>query len=124
MISGTVEQIVFYNKENGYAVLRLAAENGAEVTATGTFPNIGLGEQVILTGLWVTHPSYGEQLQTVAFERRLPSSVRGIAEYLGSGLIRGIGQRLAVRIAEKFGEDTFDVLAHQPERLTEIRGIT
>nr|WP_297172995.1 ATP-dependent RecD-like DNA helicase [uncultured Agathobaculum sp.] len=124
LISGTVEQIVFYNKENGYAVLRLAAENGAEVTATGTFPNIGLGEQVILTGLWVTHPSYGEQLQTVAFERRLPSSVRGIAEYLGSGLIRGIGQRLAVRIAEKFGEDTFDVLAHQPERLTEIRGIT
>ena len=124
LIRGTVEQIVFYNQENGYAVLRLSAEDGAEVTATGTFPNIGLGEEVILTGLWVTHPSYGEQFSTEAFERRLPSSARGIAEYLGSGVIRGIGPRLAARIAEKFGEDTFDVLAHDPERLTAIRGIT
>ncbi|WNX83413.1 ATP-dependent RecD-like DNA helicase [Agathobaculum sp. NTUH-O15-33] len=124
MIRGTVQQIVFYNAENGYAVLRLLSEDGGEVTATGTFPNIGLGEQVILTGFWVTHPSYGEQFSTEAFERRLPSSVRGIAEYLGSGLIRGVGQRLAARIAEKFGEDTFDILMAEPERLTELRGIT
>lgn len=124
LIRGTVEQVVFYNEENGYAVLRLAAEDGAEVTATGAFPNIGPGEQVILTGFWVTHPSYGEQFSTEAFERRLPTSVRGIAEYLGSGLLRGVGQRLAARIAEKFGEDTFEVLAHKPERLTAIRGIT
>lgn len=124
LIRGTVEQIVFYNSENSYAVLRLQAQDGAEVTATGTFPNIGLGEDVILTGSWVTHPSYGEQFATVAFERRLPSSVRGIADYLGSGVIRGIGPRLAARIAEKFGEQTFDVLAEDPERLTEIRGIT
>ena len=60
IVRGTVQQIVYYNDENGYAVLRLAAENGAEVTATGTFPNIGLGEEVILTGCWVTHPTYGE----------------------------------------------------------------
>lgn len=124
LIRGTVEQIVFYNQENGYAVLRLASEGGAEVTATGTFPNIGLGEEVVLTGFWVTHPSYGEQFAAEGFERHLPSSVRGIAEYLGSGLLRGVGPRLAARIAEKFGEDTFDVLATEPERLTAIRGIT
>ena len=57
IVRGTVQQIVYYNHENGYAVLRLAAENGAEVTATGTFPNIGLGEEVILTGCWVTRPT-------------------------------------------------------------------
>ena len=124
IVRGTVQQIVYYNDENGYAVLRLAAENEAEVTATGTFPNIGLGEEVILTGCWVTHPTYGEQFATEAFERRLPTSVRGIAEYLGSGLIRGIGPRLAAKIAEKFGEDTFDILMHEPERLSELRGIT
>ena len=50
--------------------------------------------------------------------------MRGIAEYLGSGLIRGIGPRLAAKIAEKFGEDTFDILMHEPERLSELRGIT
>lgn len=124
LIRGTVEQIVFYNEENGYAVLRLASDNGAEVTATGTFPNIGLGEEVTLTGFWVTHPSYGEQFSTEQFERRLPSTVRGIAEYLGSGLLRGVGPKLAARIAERFGEDTFDVLSSEPERLTAIRSIT
>ena len=56
------------------------------------------GEEVILTGCWVTHPTYGEQFATEAFERRLPTSVRGIAEYLGSGLIRGIGPRLAAKL--------------------------
>lgn len=124
LISGTVQQIVFYNDENGYAVLRLASEDGSEVTATGTFPNIAPGELVTLTGCWVTHPSYGEQFAAEAFERRLPSSVRGIAEYLGSGLIRGVGQRLALKIAERFGEETFEMMLHEPERLTEIRGIT
>ena len=81
IVRGTVQQIVYYNDENGYAVLRLAAENGAEVTATGTFPNIGLGEEVILTGCWVTHPTYGEQFATEAFERRLPTPVRGVLFY-------------------------------------------
>ncbi len=124
MIHGTVEQVVYYNDENGYAVLRIASDDGSEATATGVFPNIGSGEQVSLTGNWVTHPTYGEQFSAVSFDRSLPSSVSGIAEYLGSGVIKGVGPRLALRIAEKFGGDTFDVLAQEPERLTEIKGIT
>ncbi len=124
MLCGTVEQVVYYNDENGYAVLHIALDDGSEATATGTFPGIGAGEQVNLTGNWVTHPTYGEQFSTVGFDRSLPSSVNGIAEYLGSGVIRGLGPKLATRIAEKFGEDTFDVLTNEPERLIDIRGIT
>lgn len=124
MIQGTVTQIVFQNIENGYVVLRLLARDGEEVTVTGTIPNLGLGEELICCGNWVTHPSYGEQFQANTFERRLPESARGVAEYLGSGLIRGIGPRLAARIAEVFGAEAFDVLQNEPERLTEIRGIT
>lgn len=124
MVCGTVSQIVFQNEENGYAVLRLIAPDGEEITATGCIPGLGLGEELTLGGRWTTHPSYGEQFTAESFERRLPVSVRGIADYLGSGLIRGIGPKLAVRIAEKFGEDTFDVLQNDPAQLTEIRGIT
>lgn len=123
-LRGTVEQIVFSNEENGYAVLRLLSQEGAEITATGTFPGIGLGEELTMVGFWVVHPSYGEQFSAERFERRLPTTVRGIADYLASGLIRGIGPRLGARIAEKFGEDTFEVMANEPERLTEIKGIT
>lgn len=123
-IQGTVKHIVFYNEDNGYAVLRLDGEDGAETTVTGTFPNIGVGEQITVTGSWVTHPSYGEQFAAEAFERRLPSSVRGIAEYLSSGLLRGVGIRLASRIAGRFREETFDVLANHPEKLMELRGVS
>lgn len=123
-ICGTVEQIVFQNKENGYAVLRVLTNSEEEVTATGCIPNVGIGEELVLTGQWTTHPSYGDQFAAEVFERSLPSSVRGIADYLSSGLIRGIGPKLAAKIAERFGEAAFDVLADDPERLTEIRGIT
>lgn len=124
MVCGTVSQIVFQNEENGYAVLRLIAPDGEEITATGYIPGLGMGEELTLGGRWTTHPSYGEQFTAESFERRLPVSVRGIADYLGSGLIKGIGPRLAVKIAEKFGEDTFDILQNDPAQLTEIRGIT
>lgn len=124
MVCGTVQQIVFQNEENGYAVLCLAAQDGEEITATGYIPGLGLGEELTLGGHWTTHPSYGEQFQAETFERRLPASARGIADYLGSGLIKGVGPRLAAKIAEAFGEDTFDILQNDPTRLTEIKGIT
>lgn len=124
IVGGSVEQIVYHNPENGYSVLRLLAPDGEEITATGCLPNVGLGEELTLCGKWVTHPSYGDQFAAESFERSLPVTVKGIADYLGSGLIKGIGPRLAARIAQKFGEDTFRVLAEEPERLTEIRGIT
>ncbi len=124
MVGGAVTQIVFYNAENGYTVLRLTSPEGEEITVTGCLPNVGLGEELVLSGKWVSHPSYGDQFAADGFERSLPTSVRGIADYLGSGLLKGIGPRLAARIAKEFGEETFRVLAEEPERLTEIRGIT
>ncbi|MGM9613492.1 MAG: ATP-dependent RecD-like DNA helicase [Butyricicoccus sp.] len=124
MVCGTVAQIVFQNEENGYAVLRLIAHDGEEITATGYIPGLGLGEELTLGGRWTTHPSYGEQFAAESFERRLPETARGIADYLGSGLIKGVGPRLAAKIAEKFGEETFDIIQNDPAQLTEIKGIT
>ena len=124
MVSGSVTQIVFYNAENGYSVLRMNAPDGEEITATGCLPNVGVGEELTLSGKWVSHPSYGDQFAADSFERNLPTSTKGIADYLGSGLIKGIGPRLAARIAKTFGEDTFRILTDDPERLTDIRGIT
>lgn len=123
-ISGTVDAVIYQNEDNGYAVIRLTAEDGEEVTAVGTLPQICLGEELALTGHWITHASYGEQFQTEYFERRMPATVKGIADYLSSGIIKGIGPKLARKIADRFGEETFDVLTNTPDRLTGIRGIT
>lgn len=123
-ISGTVDAVIYQNEDNGYAVIRLIADDGEEVTAVGILPQICLGEDLMLTGHWVTHASYGEQFQTEYFERRMPATVKGIADYLSSGMIKGIGPKLARKIADRFGEETFDVMANTPERLSSITGIT
>ena len=123
-ITGTVDAVIYQNEDNGYAVIRLIADDGEEVTAVGTLPQICLGEELALAGHWVTHASYGEQFMTEYFERRMPATVKGIADYLSSGIIKGIGPKLAKRIADRFGEETFSVLANEPERLANISGIT
>lgn len=123
-ISGTVDAVIYQNEDNGYAVVRLIADDGEEVTAVGTLPQICLGEELSLVGHWTTHASYGDQFQTEYFERRMPATVKGIADYLSSGIVKGIGPKLARRIADRFGEETFDVMANDPDRLTCISGIT
>ena len=113
-ISGTVDAVIYQNEDNGYAVIRLVEEDGEEVTAVGTMPQICLGEELMLTGHWTTHASYGEQFLTEYFERRMPATVKGIADYLSSGIIKGIGPKLAKKIADRFGEETFAVMANEP----------
>lgn len=124
IIEGTVKSLIFHSEESGYTVLRLTTEAGEEITAVGTLGFVAPGEELSASGHFTTHPSYGEQFQISVFERRLPATSAGILDYLSTGAVRGIGPKSARKIVEKFGEETFDVLASAPERLTEIRGIT
>ncbi|HLV45259.1 MAG TPA: ATP-dependent RecD-like DNA helicase [Aggregatilineales bacterium] len=132
-LEGTVERITYYSAEDGYSVIRLAAtspltfwsgvdENGL-VTVVGNLPDVMPGESLELEGQWVTHSSYGRQFRAENVRRVTPATVEGIRRYLGSGLIRGIGPRLAERIVDRFGLDTLDVLDRDPERLYEVEGL-
>ncbi len=123
-LSGYLEEITFYNPENGYLVARIRVEStGRPVTAVGHATGIHAGELLRLTGAWRTHPRYGEQFRFEALESRLPADVDGIREYLGSGLIPGMGQKTAQRLVDRFQERTMDVLDRSPEALLEVPGI-
>ncbi|WP_313263031.1 ATP-dependent RecD-like DNA helicase [Clostridioides difficile] len=43
--------------------------------------------------------------------------------YLSSGMIHGIGEKMAKRIIDKFGVDTLEVIQNSPEKLQEVEGI-
>lgn len=133
-LSGSVERITFYNPENGYTVLRLRPEPSRRqsivglsldglVTVVGNLPELSPGEHLRLQGQWDTHPKHGKQFKVEICEQSLPASVAGIEGYLGSGMIKGIGPRLAERIVASFKEATFDVIEQYPERLLEVPGI-
>ncbi len=129
-LSGSVERITYYNPENGYSVLRLRPDRriaGADredlVTVVGNLPELSPGERLHLRGRWSRHPRHGQQFQVEVCERSLPATAAGICRYLGSGLVRGIGPRLAERIVAHFGVQTLEVIEHQPERLREVPDI-
>lgn len=123
ILTGSVEDVIFQNKENGYAVFNLETED-EQVVCVGMVPQIHIGELLKITGNWVIHPTYGKQLQVNFFEKSIPTTEDGIEKYLGSGVIKGIGPKLAKKIVKKFGDATFLIIEEKPERLSEIKGIT
>ena len=122
-LSGTVENIVYCNEENGYTVLEFSS-GGDLYTAVGELLDVNVGEDVTLHGRFVTHPSFGEQFRVEACEVRMPESATAIRRYLASGALPYIGKALAGRIVDVFGADALEVIASDPMALTKIKGIT
>ncbi len=122
-ISGVVSHVTFSNQENGFTVLEL--ESGEElITAVGIMPELVAGELLELSGYWDFHASFGRQFKVEMCERKLPATAGDILRYLSSGGVKGIGPKTAVKVVEKFGDETFEVLENEPERLAQIRGIS
>lgn len=76
-----------------------------------------------LEGTW-TKGKYGCQLQVDRWHEIVPPTIEGIRGYLSSGLLKGIGEKTADAIIQRFGVQSLYVLEHQPDKLLEIRGIT
>lgn len=128
IIEGIVENIIYHNEENGYCVfsvfVEINEEDDSQVVCVGFIPVINIGETIKVTGRIVTHPTYGEQLQIDNYEKTPPKTERGIEKYLSSGIVKGVGPKLAKRIVDKFGKESIDIITYNPERLAEIRGIS
>lgn len=122
VIEGVVEEIKFRNETNGYTVGRLSTSDG-EITIVGYAAFINLEETVSLEGEWIYHNRYGEQFSFTNINTVVPSSIKGIENYLSSGLIPNIGPKTAKKIVEKFGLESLDIIHYDPERLKEIEGI-
>ncbi|MBQ8882809.1 MAG: ATP-dependent RecD-like DNA helicase, partial [Clostridia bacterium] len=123
VIKGDIDEIRYKNEENGFAILVMDIE-GEPIIATGTFPPVVEGQTLSLEGAFVVHKKYGRQFKVEKVEIVKSSGVDSIVRYLGSGLIRGIGPALALRIVSVFGEKTFDIIENTPEKLASVRGIS
>lgn len=123
IIEGVVEDIIFQNKDNGYTVCTIEYE-GEEVACVGVIPDVHSGEDLRMIGEWTTHHIYGKQFKVEFYERSIPTTVQGIEKYLGSGVIKGIGPKLAKRIVKHFGTDTFRIIEQEPLVLAQIKGIS
>ena len=125
VLQGVIENVVYYNEDNDYAVLEILCDgSGLIVTAVGNMPIPFAGENVVLRGSWTYHKEFGKQFSISSFEKTLPKEIEGILQYLSARTVKGVGPATAKKIVDRFGIDTFDVLENHPEWLADIHGIT
>lgn len=123
-LRGQVERVMWSDAESAYCVLRLSVSGYADlVSAVGSIANPTPGEVLHLEGQWHVHPRFGPQFRFQRYEAVVPSTVEGIRRYLGSGLIPGLGEAMAKRIVDVFGEETLEVIEKESHRLNEVEGI-
>ena len=123
-LTGSIEHVIYANEDNGFAICDLGTESGDLITITGTLPYVGEGDSVTVDGKWVHNPKYGRQFRVETCERQMPADANSMLRYLASGAIKGIGPKIAQRIVDEFGDETFDVIEHHPEWLANVSGIS
>ena len=123
-LEGVIARVVYSQEQSGYAVVALQQRPEAdEAIAVGSLLGMQPGETVRLTGAWTEHAKYGRRFQAESYATITPRTVAGLEQYLGSGLVPGIGPGFARRIVSHFGLDTLEVLDHASRRLREVPGI-
>jgi exodeoxyribonuclease V alpha subunit len=123
-LSGLIEDVVFFNEENGFAVIKVKASGHRDpVTIVGSLPSVNPGEWVSAQGRWVQDRQFGRQFRAELLTSTPPSTREGIEKYLGSGMVKGIGPTYAKKLVAKFGEGIFDIIENQSARLEEVDGI-
>ncbi|MEU3710784.1 SF1B family DNA helicase RecD2 [Streptomyces catenulae] len=125
VVEGVLERITYADEKSGYTVARVDTGRGAGdlLTVVGALLGAQPGESLRMEGRWGSHPQYGKQFTVENYTTVLPATVQGIRRYLGSGLIKGVGPRIADRITEHFGVATLDVIEEDPARLIEVPGL-
>lgn len=124
MLTGSVEGVIYSNEENGYAILDFLLDAGDVITIVGTLPYVTEGDTLTVYGKWVHNPKYGTQFSVTEYESVLPADETAMLRYLASGVIKGIGPKLAARIVKEFGPDTFSVMENHPEWLAQVNGVS
>ncbi|MDO0911148.1 ATP-dependent RecD-like DNA helicase [Streptomyces sp. DT2A-34] len=125
VIEGTVDRLIYIGP-NGHTVALLDSGSApAPIVIIGPEPSIPLagvqpGEYLRLEGRWSQHPRHGPQLRVTVCERVWPAAIQTIRRYLGSGLIRGIGAKIAASIVGKFGDQSLKVIDAEPDRLLNV----
>jgi exodeoxyribonuclease V alpha subunit len=124
VLDAVLERVTYANEQTGYTVARVHSPRSEDlITVVGPLLGAQPGERLRLEGRWRSHPLYGRQFEVRNYSTLLPATVQGIRRYLGSGLVKGIGPKMAERIVDHFGADTLRVLEEDPGRLRGVPGL-
>ena len=116
-VTGTVQRITYYNKNNHYSVIKIISDGNEELTIIGYFPGICEGENIRIIGNWINDKKYGWQIKAKTHQILTPSTIIGLKKYLSSGMFKGVGKKYAEKIIDHFGDKTLEILEKYPGKL-------
>jgi len=121
--AGEVVRIAYRHPENDWSVLRvLEPKSGQEQTVVG-HTACQVGQTIEALGKWTDHAQFGRQFLAERIVASNPTTPDGVAAYLGSGVLPGVGAKVAGDLVAHFGVHVLHILDDEPGRLTEVRGI-
>ncbi len=133
-IIGSIRKIIFESNNSPYKVglFKVRDTNDEDmiiykdkvISFTGNFVEINNDVDYILYGKMVNHPKYGIQFNCESYEISIPSDSESLVMYLSSGIFKGIGNKTAKKIVERFGESTIDIIKNDYESLILVPGMT
>ena len=124
-LTGEIVAVVFRNEESGYTVLRVNPQDvSGYVTAVGCIPFAYPGQSIYAEGTWENNNTHGHQFKVSTASIVLPDTESSLYQYLSSGVLKGVGPATASLLINTFGRETLTVIANNPERLSEVRGIS
>ena len=116
---------IYFNSTNLYTVARfINLQDDSIFSAVGTALPQGKKLSCFLRGDWTTSAKYGVQFHVVSWEEDEEDTVDNCYNFLSSGLIKGVGEKTAQKIVDRFGVDSLKILETTPEQLFQISGIT
>lgn len=120
-----VLDISFRNSTSGFTVLRLLEGASAEpYSARGSIPfDVRKGDVLCIRGTWGVHPRFGRQFEIESAATEVPVTAQGIATYLESRGVRGVGKRLAQRVVDAFGASALQRIEMDPDCLQLVKGL-
>ncbi|WP_319467046.1 ATP-dependent RecD-like DNA helicase [uncultured Pseudodesulfovibrio sp.] len=119
-----VQSVIYQNKENGYAIARVRVKDEpGQISIVGIMGELVAGSTLDMHGKWTVHPKFGRQFEVKTFEEARPATENGVIRFLQSS-IKGVGEKTATRLVEKFGVAVLDVLDDEPDKLLAIKGIS
>lgn len=123
VLEGTIARVTFRNEDTGFTIARIDVDAGGTATIVGVLTEACEGLPLLMSGSWENNQRFGRQFKIANYRTVVPETLVGLERYLGSGIVPGIGPELARRVVRHFGTDTFSIIDHAPERLSEVPGI-
>ena len=134
-IKGKFKRIIFESSSgNGYKVglirVKEASDNLKEelvnktITFTGYFYDLKIDENYILNGEYINSGKYGYQFKASNYEHAKVEGKDAVVEFLTSKLVKGCGEKTALEIVDKLGDNALELIKEDKTVLLKVPKMT